>query len=245
MNKKMFGGLNLSSIFVHDQDTKLKYLIDSGQLSVNSLCNPAPNTWTLLMYSVHTGSKRCTILLLEYGCKVNYVDEAGQSALHKCGFYPHCVEMLLENGAETEAKANEGFTPLASYLWRNYRPESVQFLLLHGAKVENVKNTNTLFIPTWVKEFDATLKKRVQECRKALLALLWCCKCSNLRRQRPLWGGAAFGGRAGFAAVRGVIFQMATQVWRLKGGEGCGPRAGGASGAQGWGIDSQRESIKL
>lgn len=201
----MFRGLDLLSVFVQDKDKELKYLIDFGYLSANSLSDPTLNTWTLLMYSVQSGSKRCTKLLLDYGCKVNYVDEDGQSALHKCGFYPHCVEMLLENGAEIEAKTNEGFTPLESYLEFNYRPESVQFLLLHGAKVENVKN-----IPTWVKEFDATLKKRVQECRKTLLALLFACNISPFR------------------ATREILLCIASQVWRLKEGEDAGPRA------QGW-----------
>lgn len=61
--------------------------------------------------------------------------------------------------------------------------------------------------PVALKEYASLSNARVQECRKALLALLRICNQSVFR---PLRDG---------------MIQMATQVWRFKGGEGVGPRS--------------------
>lgn len=54
--------------------------------------------------------------------------------------------------------------------------------------------------------------RRVQECRKSLLALLSACTNSSSHTKGP------------FGALRGVMIQIASQVWAMRGGEGCGPR---------------------
>lgn len=59
---------------------------------------------------------------------------------------------------------------------------------------------------------------RISSCRQSLLALLWCCT------QRSSHGKGPFGGGAGFAALSNMMIQMATQVWCMRGGDGCGPR---------------------
>lgn len=72
-----------------------------------------------------------------------------------------------------------------------------------------------------LERYTTLSEARVQECRKALLALLRCCNQSSSH----IKGG--FAGRAAFGALRSMMIQIATQVWRLKGGEGVGPRAHG------------------
>lgn len=67
-------------------------------------------------------------------------------------------------------------------------------------------------------EYAAIVKRRVSECRKAILALLRCCMASSSYKKA---GRAAFGP---FGSLRDVMIQMATQVWGLRGGEGVGPR---------------------
>lgn len=62
------------------------------------------------------------------------------------------------------------------------------------------------------------VKYRIAECRRALLALLSACDTSKLHNRGP------FGGGAGFAALRGIMIQIASQAWAMRGGEGCGPR---------------------
>lgn len=54
--------------------------------------------------------------------------------------------------------------------------------------------------------------RRVDECRKALLALLRICDNNSSYTKGP------------FGALRGVMIQMASQVWAMRGGEGCGAR---------------------
>lgn len=63
------------------------------------------------------------------------------------------------------------------------------------------------------------VKHRIAECRNSLLALLSACDTSKLHNRGP------FGGGAGFAALRGIMIQIASQAWAMRGGEGCGARA--------------------
>jgi hypothetical protein len=54
-------------------------------------------------------------------------------------------------------------------------------------------------------DYTTLSNSRVATSRKALSALLWCCKRS-------------------FIPLRGIILELARSAWALKGGEGCGPR---------------------
>lgn len=100
------------------------------------------------------------------------------------------------------------------------------FLLIDfGAKIPEWTKTEVEHYKIEEIEAYASLSdRRVQECRKALLALLWCCGGDLSLTKGPFGGGAGFAGRAAFGALRGIIVQMTIQVWRLRGGEGCGPR---------------------
>lgn len=60
--------------------------------------------------------------------------------------------------------------------------------------------------------YDTQVLPRISSCRKALLALLWSCKHGSSHGKGP------------FGALRNMMIQMATQVWCMRGGEGCGPR---------------------
>lgn len=100
------------------------------------------------------------------------------------------------------------------------------FLLIDfGAKIPDWTKTEVEHYKIEEIEAYASLSdRRVQECRKALLTLLRACTESSSYSKGPFGGGAAFGGGAGFAALRDMMIQMTYQVWRIRGGEGCGPR---------------------
>lgn len=63
------------------------------------------------------------------------------------------------------------------------------------------------------------VKEAIAECRRALLALLSACNASKLHNR----GG--FAPKGAFGALRGIMIQIASQAWAMRGGEGCGARA--------------------
>lgn len=112
------------------------------------------------------------------------------------------VKFILEEGLDVRTVCFETAVT-------HFQKEDNIFLLVDwGVTVPSkfIIFDNDLEGPNELRAYASLSNARVQECRKYLLALLWYCKLSNLH---PLWG---------------VILQMATQVWRLKGSEGVGPR---------------------
>ena len=83
------------------------YLVEQGA-SVNIFNNRSDSP---LMYaSAEVDTIR---LLLNYNAKetINHVNVDGDSALHRA-YYPECVELLLDNGADPTIRNNKGQTPL-------------------------------------------------------------------------------------------------------------------------------------
>ncbi|KAL8128654.1 LOW QUALITY PROTEIN: hypothetical protein V2J09_017809 [Rumex salicifolius] len=83
-----------------------------------------------LMY----GRMRATCRILASGIDVNYRDADNRTPLHvaACQGYKEVVELLIENGAEVEAKDRWGSTPLADAIY--YKNNVViKFLEKHGA----------------------------------------------------------------------------------------------------------------
>lgn len=62
------------------------------------------------------------------------------------------------------------------------------------------------------KAYISLVKCRIDMCRKSMLTLLWCCNSELFPPKRA------------FGALKGIIVQMTTQAWVMRGGEGCGAR---------------------
>ena len=108
---------------------------------------------TALMQVAYSGSEAALILLLERGANVSLADDEGRTALHwaASGPFSHqCVTVLLDHGADPNARTPKGDTPLTeavslplsdpseASLLQNYI-DTIKTLLDHGADV-NAKN---------------------------------------------------------------------------------------------------------
>jgi len=98
---------------------------------------------TPLILAAYTGHLDAVKLLLENGAYVNVKDAEGQTALHKIfdrmhrlDFYPSILSLLMEHGADIDAKANDGATPL-EFAILSGNVEAALLLLELGAKCES------------------------------------------------------------------------------------------------------------
>jgi hypothetical protein len=138
------------------------------------------------MTAAFKGSIKCLNLLIERGSNLNHVDDLGRSALYLAASkdFGHCVSSLIEGGAIVDLTGGQ-FTPLGLILFYHdnvaVEDDIAKMLLLAGANLSKAtKNIKTP--PPWVREFDADLKRRVSQCRKALLALIRTCNGSKFPR---------------------------------------------------------------
>lgn len=176
-----------------------------------------PGEWsqTPLTYAVISGRIEMVKLFLTNGFNANLKTTDGYAPLHVCldtwdgNIYSYeCVLMLIEHGAIVDIKDNRNkLTPLGHIAHRTciHEKQIANLLMQYGATLANIPDI--IGIPYWLKEMEIGFKQRVAECRKTLLALLFVCKVSPFR------------------PVVEILLCIATQVWRLKGGEGVGPRA--------------------
>jgi ankyrin repeat protein len=118
--------------------------------------------------------------------------------------------IIMKQLLEANASVNDIFfsrtTPL-SFCCACYSIDSIvdgRLLMNYGAKLELVPSR--IIIPNLLQEHNTTLLRRVATSCKSLCALLWCSR-NGL-----------------FPALRGIIIELAKQVWAQRGGEGCGPR---------------------
>jgi hypothetical protein len=131
--------------------------------------------------------------------------------------HPQYYKLLLEFGLDANYLVHDKpKTCLLQQALNEYAKfEDMSCLIDYGAKIPNrwerIINAPLL---RQVEKYALLSNHRASSCRQALLALIRVCKHSRLRpAQRPLWG------------LRGVILEIAKQVWRMRGGEGCGARA--------------------
>lgn len=64
------------------------------------------NEWTPLFHAARFGREGCLTVLLEMGCRVDLVDEVGNSALYYAAWYGHrsCVALLLQAAARLPSR---------------------------------------------------------------------------------------------------------------------------------------------
>jgi hypothetical protein len=114
----------------------------------------------------------------------------------------HLTSILLECGLDITKKSQSGHTILDSNI--------IRMLLDMGVPLsEKLTRMDSGFKSNWeyAKSYNTIVQSRISTCRQVLLALIRTCRRSKLR-----------------PAQRGVILEIAKQVWRQRGGEGCGAR---------------------
>jgi ankyrin repeat protein len=122
---------SLNAVWSNHADV-LKVLLDHGA-DVNAADRWG---WSLLHYATWEGNADMTKMLLEKGANPNNVErEYGQTPLHRAALRSRktVAEMLLDHGANVNAKDWYGKTPL-TLAKENSHTEIVELLRKHGAK---------------------------------------------------------------------------------------------------------------
>ncbi len=80
--------------------------------------------------------------LIESGADVNKGMRDGETAMHKIAYGGNVkqIGLLLKNGADINAKANNGWTPLFRAVIYNDDPEVIIYMIKHGANIKSKDN---------------------------------------------------------------------------------------------------------
>lgn len=143
-----------------------------------------------------------------YGCTKEIVEKilslkpiVVYKSLRYCRY--EFYELLLDYGVDVHMQDEDGNRFFDTFS-KMYPPLRTCFLFVdYGAKLSK---GNEIMSKTFL-EYVSISNRRVSLCRKALFALLCVCNISSFR------------------ALREILLCVANQAWRLKSGEGCGPRA--------------------
>lgn len=161
-------------------------------------------SWTLLelvsAYNLKTFDESAVIIeILELGGQIT------NRVLAQLN--PKYYKILLEYGFNPDCNIYDKIPLLDSALSKYASIEEVCLLVDYGAKIpkrwDHIINSPII---RQVEEYASLSDKRVQECKKCMLAMIHACNVSDFR------------------ALREILLYAARQVWRLRGGEGCGPR---------------------
>lgn len=120
----------------------------------------------------------------------------GAVITHDCFVDSRRYKFLLEAGADPNV-CDATKRPLIIHCIATSQYDLCRLLIDYGANSPERGG----YFPTYA----SISNHRVSECRQALLALLRACNQSS-------------------SPLRGMMIQIATQVWRMKGGDGCGAR---------------------
>jgi hypothetical protein len=150
----------------------------------------------ILDYAINKNLQHIVLELLKFNPRIGYYNLTACRRVEM-------LKILLEYDPDASNCIDPRTTDhiLDSYFAAD--PVISEMLLDYGSNYYWIRN-GTLYRNN---DYILLVKHRISSCRQALLALIRVCRRSKLR---PL---------------RGVILEIATQAWAMRGGEGCGARA--------------------
>ena len=95
---------------------------------------------TALMRAAAHGNREKAKALLEHGASAKQADQNGDTALH-AAFTAEVADVLLDAGADIEARALDGATPLIRYCQRTNASQLIHAMLLAGASAEKTDHS--------------------------------------------------------------------------------------------------------
>ncbi len=101
-------------------------------VSRHSITPPPPAT--PLQYAAELGNRRVAILLIAAGARINEKGPTGRTALHYAGDRLDFIQLLLDEGADVNARDDEGSSPLDEAVWYGSLDKAA-ILLAHGARL--------------------------------------------------------------------------------------------------------------
>jgi cytohesin len=94
--------------------------------------DPAPAT--PLQYAAELGNRRVASILIAAGARINEKGPAGRTALHYAKGQLDLIQLLIDKGADVNARDVDGVSPLDEAAWYGFL-DTVAILLAHGARL--------------------------------------------------------------------------------------------------------------
>ena len=89
---------------------------------------------TPLQYAAELGNRRIASLLIAAGARINERGPTGRTALHYANGHLDLLQLLIDKGADVNARDEEGASPLDDATWYGAL-DTVAILLAHGARL--------------------------------------------------------------------------------------------------------------
>lgn len=197
--------------------TELKKFIDTNNIDVNENINGKPSSTTMAHYFLLGRYYEQVKILIEYGIDVEKVENKGMTILHRAITSGNVdfVSFILSVGANLHAVSYDGKGAF-DYAIHSLDEGMITFILDMGAKIPAV-------LPEYTVKTDHELQQSIQYTN--MYALLVLCREVAFRQSAcALW---VYCKCSKFHALRGILKELILQMKRMRGGDGCGPRAHG------------------
>ncbi len=93
---------------------------------------------TPLQYAAELGNRRTASLLIAAGARINEKGPTGRTALHYANGHLDLLQLLIDKGADVNARDEEGASPLDDAAWFGSL-DTVAILLAHGARLNETE----------------------------------------------------------------------------------------------------------